>query len=359
MAAGLQQSNTDLGVTEVAASHRGDSAPDEVSSYWWQRVLRRIDAQIMSASGQLASHRGVLVVLMFHGLFRDDAEAFCGHVDPYQPFSVSDLTVLIKQFQASGFKFTAPSELEQSQSGTEKRVLLTFDDGYANNLRAIPIIKAHNVPATFFVATGNVASGEPFWWDVLYRERSRRGTAKSQMVAERQRLKSLNNREIKAHLRSLFGEDVFTSQSDADRPMSVAELQRIASEPLATIGNHTVDHELLPRIPLPDARRQIIECQEMLQDWTGSAPRVIAYPNGVHNTSIIKEASNAGLVVGVTSIRGKLRLPLDDSQRMRLPRYAMIGGQTLPRHCKVVIAPFSMSGIKHAILSRRQQSALP
>jgi peptidoglycan/xylan/chitin deacetylase (PgdA/CDA1 family) len=359
MLAGYHHSSMGLAPGNQANSMLDERIPGGVSSYWWQRLLRRVDDGLMSVSRQLAGSRGALIVLMFHGLFRDEAEAFSGNIDPYQPFSVNDLAVLIKHFQRAGFRFVSPAELEDPLKATDKCVLLTFDDGYANNLRAIPILKRFNVPATFFVAAGNVASGEPFWWDVLYRERNKGGATKQQMVAERQRLKSLNNAQIKEHLRNLFGSDIFTAQNDSDRPMSITELKQIAREPLATIGNHTVDHELLPRIPIADARREIAQCQEMLKDWLGEAPRVIAYPNGVHNAAIVKEAANAGLKLGVTSIRGKLRLPLDPEQKMRLPRYAMIGGPTLSRHCQVVIAPFSMSGIKHAILSRRQQSALP
>lgn len=267
----------------VITSMRSDNVEHDLSSsLWWQRALRRIDDGVMSASRQMVGNRGALIVLMFHGLFKDEAEAFSGDVDPYQPLTGDDLATLIACFQNAGYKFISPADLEAPLQSSDKRVLLTFDDGYANNLRALPIMQRFNVPATFFVASGNVASGEPFWWDVLYRERHLRNTPKPQMVAERQKLKSLNNSEIKAHLRSLFGSDAFTARSDADRPMTVDNLKTLASDPLATVGNHSVDHG-----------------------------------------------------------------------------YAMIGGPTLLRHCQVVMAPFSMSGIKHAILSRRQQAALP
>jgi peptidoglycan/xylan/chitin deacetylase (PgdA/CDA1 family) len=280
-------------------------------------------------------------------------------VDPYQPLTVTDLATLITAFQSAKYKFISPADLEKPLQATDKRVLLTFDDGYANNLRALPVMRQFNVPATFFVTSGNIASGEPFWWDVLYRERLARGTAKSQIVTERQRFKGLNNQEIKANLRSLFGDDVFTARSNADRPMSVAELKQLASDPLVSIGNHTVDHELLTKIPLPDARRQIEQCQEMLLDWTGKTPSIIAYPNGIHNAQVVAEAEAAGLSIAVASLPGKVGLPLSPNHRMRLPRYAMIGGPSLQRQCQVVMAPFSTSGIKNAILSRRQQAALP
>ena len=58
--------------------------------------------------------------------------------------------------------------LSEIQAGSG-RVAVTFDDGYADNLyTALPILKQHNVPATFFVVAGTV--GKPaFWWDELER----------------------------------------------------------------------------------------------------------------------------------------------------------------------------------------------
>jgi hypothetical protein len=44
--------------------------------------------------------------------------------------------------------------------------VVTFDDGYANNyLHALPILEQLRVPATIFLATGFLDSGEPFPFD--------------------------------------------------------------------------------------------------------------------------------------------------------------------------------------------------
>src|SRR5581483_10083886 len=52
----------------------------------------------------------------------------------------------------------------------ERAVGVTFDDGYANNLdTALPILAAHGVPATLFVATGYIGTDREFWWDEVAR----------------------------------------------------------------------------------------------------------------------------------------------------------------------------------------------
>jgi peptidoglycan/xylan/chitin deacetylase (PgdA/CDA1 family) len=51
-----------------------------------------------------------------------------------------------------------------------RAVVITFDDGYADNcLEALPILEEEGVPATFFVSTGTIGTDREFCWDELER----------------------------------------------------------------------------------------------------------------------------------------------------------------------------------------------
>ena len=47
----------------------------------------------------------------------------------------------------------------------ERLVSITFDDGYEDNYRnAFPILERYGLPATVFLTTGSIDSGEPLWF---------------------------------------------------------------------------------------------------------------------------------------------------------------------------------------------------
>ncbi|MBR3622676.1 MAG: polysaccharide deacetylase family protein, partial [Selenomonadaceae bacterium] len=50
----------------------------------------------------------------------------------------------------------------------EASIVVTFDDGYADNFyNALPILEEYEIPATFFVSTENLDTDNLFWWDKL------------------------------------------------------------------------------------------------------------------------------------------------------------------------------------------------
>ena len=63
-----------------------------------------------------------------------------------------------------GLKFAEAERRRGDGSLPERTVVVTFDDGYASNRRALPLLEEVGFPATVFVVTDFVDSGAPLCW---------------------------------------------------------------------------------------------------------------------------------------------------------------------------------------------------
>jgi peptidoglycan/xylan/chitin deacetylase (PgdA/CDA1 family) len=194
---------------------------------------------------------------------------------------------------------------EDWRSQRRPAVVVTFDDGYADNAReALPIAEDARVPLTFFVSTGNVGSTREFWWDEIERcvgiapSSARRFalptgageeifpsvTAQDRAAlyaALHRRLKAMSVAAREAALAALRAwAGAGEAGRDSHRPLAIGELQALAASSWATIGAHSVNHAPLARLS-PQAQREEIETsRDQLQHWIGRPVRVFSYPFG-------------------------------------------------------------------------------
>ena len=78
--------------------------------------------------------------------------------------SVEQLEEQLKYLQAANYQYLTIQDLIDSKTIPKKAMLITFDDGYVNNLEiAYPILKKYGVKATIFIPTAYV--GHSSSWD--------------------------------------------------------------------------------------------------------------------------------------------------------------------------------------------------
>lgn len=184
-------------------------------------------------------------------------------------------------------------------------VVITFDDGYADNvLEALPILEDVGVPSAFFVSTGTIGSKKEFWSDELARvvlgnwpfyetfELDEKHYARSwptRTFADRQTL----YRDLHLLMKSV---DVLRRDSwlmrlrqwarageegrEENRPMTVAELHRLGRSKWTTVGAHGINHMPLSSMSITDQRKEIEESKMQLESWTGQEVKVFSYPYG-------------------------------------------------------------------------------
>jgi peptidoglycan/xylan/chitin deacetylase (PgdA/CDA1 family) len=300
-------------------------------------AARSFDRAVAGTYLALFGERGGLSTFLFHGLFRDEAEIDAGDADPQQRFTVADFRRFVALFLESGHRFVSVADVLAGLPRGGKYALVTFDDGYFNNMRALPVLREFGVPAAVFVSTDHVRLGKCFWWDVLYREGRARGRSEAEIASETTALKRLRTEAIEAELSRRFGLGAFAPRGEADRPLTPDELRELASEPLITIGNHTRNHAILTRYRPDEVREQLESAQSALRQMTGTTPVCVAYPNGDHRASTVDVCRDLGLRLGLTVEPTRNRLPITPGGDacLRLGRFTPTGAEEVDRQCQV------------------------
>ncbi|MFC1981444.1 polysaccharide deacetylase family protein [Chloroflexota bacterium] len=218
----------------------------------------------------------------------------------------------------------------QKKGGLSKKaVVITFDDGYKDNyIYAYPILKRYNVPATIFLTTGHIGTGNPFWWDKIAYiiKHATQATLKVDELgvyhlgSSGSRLKAIS--EIVGGLKKLpqekkellieklmtkvgvqlpanLGEDYILSWDDA-REMSGGSI---------AFGAHSVTHPILTKLSLRQAEHEIFQSKKDIEEKLNLTVTAFSYPNGKFgdfNGEIRRILRKSGFTCAVTAIPGMI-----------------------------------------------------
>lgn len=229
------------------------------------RALRRRAIEAAVALSHAVGLRAV-PILMYHALADDD----------------SDLCVAPAAFRAQlawlrdhGFRSVSLDDYAQalaSGGGPEqlgRAVVITFDDGYVNNLEhALPALSEIGFSATFFIATGHV--GRTTGW--------------------------------------------------LERPWPVMTWEQIAACARAgiAIGAHTVSHPHLDQIPLEQARAEMADSKREIEQRLGRRVDWLCYPYGGFTPAVEAAAREIGFRGAVSVDPGNTNRP---EELFRLRRF--------------------------------------
>jgi peptidoglycan/xylan/chitin deacetylase (PgdA/CDA1 family) len=256
-----------------------------------------------------------------------------------------------------------------------RAAIVTFDDGYRDNLLAVPILKRHHVPAAIYITTGAIARARTFWWDeheailgaVERLELGWQGTThrwelgtrelKERAFADLNRMfKALppaGQDELLAVLRaSAEAAGLPPPYFNAEAMLTWDEVIALDREPLITIGAHTVDHFVMRQLRDEELQRQIRESRDELERRLGHPVHHFAYPFGREEHADEREfaaVEQGGFVSAVTTRpahwRGKEsmhalpRLAVDYSDTMETFRWKLSGFAAALQRRAVARAP--------------------
>lgn len=256
---------------------------------------------------------------------------------------------------AAEYESQTLDELAAGERGSSPRpaVVITFDDGYSDNLLcAAPMLERHDLAATVFVASGQVGSSREFWWDELEFIFLQPGTVPETLEITADGCQ----RRFELSADAEYSEDAFrrhrtwtvldgslpTRRHDVYkelcavvRPLSPSardtvlnelfdwagrsrparstrraldreQLQRLATSPRLSIGAHTVSHPVLSTLPEDDQRHEIASGKNELEVIAGCGVSHFAYPYGAvsdYTSRTIELVREAGFNTACTTTR--------------------------------------------------------
>jgi peptidoglycan/xylan/chitin deacetylase (PgdA/CDA1 family) len=263
--------------------------------------------------------------------------------DPLAP-SLTDVATFRRLMEDLGRHFRvlplADAVRQLFAGGLPPRSLcISFDDGYLDNLEnAAPVLRSLGLPATVFVATGFLARGI-MWNDRIIEAVRQWGGGEidlSDLGLGRHRASTTEQRRdlIGALLaalkrRGLDERDRLTQavseRLGAGEPprlmLRPEELGRLARDGIE-VGAHTVNHPILSRVPLAQAREEIVRGKAELEDLLGVPVPLFAYPNGRRGQDYGPEhvdlVRHAGFDAAFSTASG---VATADADRFELPRF--------------------------------------
>jgi peptidoglycan/xylan/chitin deacetylase (PgdA/CDA1 family) len=267
-------------------------------------LVTRIEERLAPVQVAVRERGGGIFGLMFHTLFADRAEIARGEAHPHQETTLAQIEAILIYFRQCNYRVISPSQLASGVDPKGRYAMLTFDDGYFNNARVLPLLEKYDGHATVFVAADYVLKGRAFWWEALYARRRAQGWQHGRIFAEMSDLNRQRTAEVEEWIKNEFG-GFPPPRGDMDRPFTPAELKRFAASPHVTIGNHTVNHTVLGPYSEEEMAREIAEAQRLMRELVGYHPLVIAYPNGCYSPRLLEICQSAGLKLGFSAVERK------------------------------------------------------
>jgi len=324
--------------------------------------MSRIDSLLRIAAPIVRPiYGGAGVILMFHrALPAESRPRIRGHAR--LEVTPEALEQTIQYFARRNYAVYSPDDLHHFLTRAKKAdkpfVLFTFDDGYIDNLTyAYPIFKKHNIPFTINVSTCFPERTAVIWWylmEDLIQTRDRltfeyegrnydldcgATEGKTSAFASVRKLFKFANIQQRDELTNsvLLANNVNLLKKVDEVALTWKQLQQLTSDPLVTIGAHTVNHYVLSSLGDDEVRYEILESRRILEAKLDKQINHFAYPFGNRREAEEREfniAAEYGFKTAMTTRTGNI-FSAHGSHLNTLPRYD-INQLNLPRDLDLI-----------------------
>lgn len=213
----------------------------------------------------------------------------------------------VRLLRALGFEFATLRDAMSRRSG--RTAVITFDDGYADNVAALSVLRDLGVPATIFVITGDVGMRNVVW-------------------------------------------DEAGDKTPADM-LSWPDLETMSRDGWEIAG-HADEHVHLAERPLHEQRSTVARCLSTISRRLGASVVSFAYPYGSYSEGTKEILRDLGIRFAVTTRKPGVGDLAADSD-LELKRLS-VGGWSWHHYLRIVLRTFGVlgfSGLAGAVLPAR------
>jgi peptidoglycan/xylan/chitin deacetylase (PgdA/CDA1 family) len=242
------------------------------------------------------------------------------------------MELLARRYHPMSLK-TAVGLLQEGSPVPPYSVVVTFDDGWRDNyVNARPILEKYEVPATIFLPTDFIGTGEYFWFLKLgyllghhnFSAEQLDGIIANATETENSTEIAIDSNNANEFIESVkrFGEPTinriiagleatagvtFPYASSETMMLDWDEVRKMNSG-LFDFGSHGQGHQILTLMDENEVLAEMVSSKAIIEKELGESVTLFSYPNGDYNDRVISMAMQAGYEAAV-STRTDLRTP--------------------------------------------------
>lgn len=252
-----------------------------------------------------------ILIVMYHGVVNNDSNYFSPrhlHIDQFD----RQIKYLKKEFDIITIE-EAFYLKDKKANLKNKSIVITFDDGYLNNLKnALPVLESYNVHANFFISTICLENENYVLWPDLiaglnyffpeetntqhFQNYLKLNNGSSNIYESIKQLSPLLRDELLDNLVKRYDliEKLKTLPSEIWKLMTKDDIIQLSKSKNVSIGSHGHLHYNLANITLQNAQKDLLKSKELLESALMKNIDSIAFPDGSYNKEVIEICNTLG-----------------------------------------------------------------
>lgn len=279
---------------------------------------------MMDYAASLSQDR--FTIFLFHGVIRSQSHRVRNYTRKH--LEQDYFAAALKSMLAAGGRPASMDDVAAAHQAGEalppKTFVITFDDGFENNLSvAAPILADLAIPATFYVTTGFIGTNRMSWVDriewviedapaaslrlpwaakpVSFTDAASRKALLDDIRYHVKKDRAFDMDGLATDIQAQLGmAETWDADGELDRKLTWDQVRQLDGHPLFTVGGHSHTHAILSFLPQDNLEEELDTSLNLLHEMAGVSSRHYSYPEGLshcYSDQVIHELKRRGVVI--------------------------------------------------------------